>query len=436
MSLPLVALIGRPNVGKSSLFNRFLKKRLAIVDHTPGITRDRNYSLCDWQGKQFYLIDTGGMLPGTKSGISRMVLEQSATAVGQADLIVLIVDCQTGIDEIDKKIAILLQKSGKRVLLLANKADGEVEETESFQFMKLGLGEPLPVSATGGRGIGEALDAIVAALPEAEEPGEESKAVRVAVIGRPNVGKSMFINRLIGEERVIVSPIPGTTRDAVDTPFRFEGRDYILIDTAGLRKKSRVKEDIEYYTTLRTLRAIENCDVALVLADASEGVTVQDLKVIEDALEARRATILAVNKWDLVEKDDRTADAYTERIRESARTISYVPITYISSLTGRRVTGTVALVDQVYENWGRQITTSELNRFLEETVQKQPPAAVGGKYIKLYYVTQAGIKPPTFIFFCNYPKLLQRSYLRYIENQLRRRYDFEGIPIRIRIKKR
>jgi len=436
VSLPLVALIGRPNVGKSSLFNRFLQKRLAIVDDTPGVTRDRNYSLCEWAGRQFYLIDTGGIIPGSKSGISRMVLEQSEMAVEQADLIVFIVDCLTGLDNIDQQIAVRLLKSDKKVLLLVNKVDRELDEGEIYQFMRLGLGEPLAVSATVGLGIGEALDSIVELLPPVDETFGEDEAVRIAVIGRPNVGKSMFINRLIGEERTIVSDIPGTTRDAVDTPFEFEGRKYVLIDTAGLRRKSKVKEDIEYYTTLRTLRTIENCDVAVILLDSSEGLLFQDLKVIEDAAAARRALVLVANKWDLVEKDERTADRFTEEIRANAKTLSFIPIIYISALTGQRVIKSISYINRVYDNWYRRLPTSELNKFLEEVVQKQPPAAVRGKYIKLYYITQPAIRPPTFIFFCNYPKSLQKSYLRYLENQLRSRYDFEGIPIRIKVKKR
>jgi len=436
VSIPLVALIGRPNVGKSSLFNRFLRKRLAIVDDTPGVTRDRNYSLCDWAGREFYLIDTGGMIPNTKTGISRLVLEQSETAIDQADLIVFIVDSRTGPDEVDERIAAKLQKSGKKVLLVANKADNDIQEYERFQFLRLGLGEPMAISATVGRNIGETLDLIVEMLPSVENEKDESEAVRIAVIGKPNVGKSMLINRLIGEERVIVSPIPGTTRDAVDTPFELDGKKYVLIDTAGLRKKAKVKEDIEYFTTLRTLKAIESCHVAMVLVDASQGLTVQDLKVIEDAVEARRAIVMVVNKWDLIEKDERTADIFTTQIREFAKTISYLPIIYISALTGQRVLKTISLVDHVYENWHIEIATPELNNFLEELTQKQPPAAVQGKYIKLFYVTQSGVRPPTFMFFCNYPDLLQKSYLRFIENQFRARYDFEGIPVRFVFKKR
>jgi GTPase len=436
MNYPLVALIGRPNVGKSSLFNRFLKNRIAIVDDAPGITRDRNYALCDWAGRYFYLIDTGGMIPGSKRGIEKMVLEQSETAVAQADLVVLIVDCQTGPDDVDEKIAARLLKSQKKVILLANKADNEVLENERFQFARLGLGEPLPVAATVGLGIGEALDEIVGLLPEATAEKEEAETIRIAVIGRPNVGKSSFINRLIGQERVIVSPVPGTTRDAVDTPFEYSGKQYILMDTAGLRRKAKVSEDLEFYTTLRTLRAIESCHIAMVLVDASEGLLVQDLKVIEDAAEARRGIILAVNKWDLVEKDEKTADIFTSQIKEMARTFAYIPVIYISCLTGQRVAKTISFVDKVFENWNREIPTAELNNLVEEIVRKQPPAAARGKHIKINYASQAGNRPPAFLFFSNFPELIQKSYLRYIENQLREHFDFEGIPILIKFRKK
>jgi GTP-binding protein len=436
VSLPLVAIIGRPNVGKSSLFNRFLNKKLAIVDDTPGVTRDRNYSRCEWSGREFYLIDTGGYVPDSKSGMEKLILAQSEIAIDQADLVVLVVDCQTGVDSTEKKIAARLFKSEKNFLLLANKADNPALQSEAFQFMKLGLGEPLPVSAIAGLGIGEALDQIVERLKGAGDEVDKIDAVRISIIGRPNVGKSSFINRLIGEERVIVSPIPGTTRDAVDTPFEYDGRKYVLIDTAGLRKKAKVKEDIEFFTSLRTIRAIENCHVALIIVDAHNGPAVQDLKIIEDAVNARRAVVMAVNKWDLIEKDDSTVNIYSSKIKELAPTLSYIPIIFISCLTGQRVVKTLTLINKVHENWRRQIKTSELNSFIESITGKQPPAAVQGKYIKLYYVTQTGVEPPTFLFFSNYPKLIQKSYIRYIENQLRLEYDFEGVPIRIRFKKR
>ncbi len=436
MNIPLVAIIGRPNVGKSSLFNRFLQRRLAIVDDTPGVTRDRNYGLCDWAGREFYLVDTGGMIPGSKGAIEKMILAQAEIAIADSDLTVLVVDNQTGPDSTEQKIAKQLLKSGKNTIILANKIDDIISEHERFQFSRLGLGDPLAVSATAGLGIGEALDEIVGHLPQVGSMEQESDAIRIAIIGRPNVGKSSFINKLIGEERVIVSPIPGTTRDAVDTPFEFEGRKYILVDTAGLRKKAKVKDAIEYYTTLRTLRAIENCDIALILVDASEGLNVQDLKVIEDAANVRRGMVMAVNKWDLVEKDTHTADIFSSQIKEYARTLSYIPNIYISCLTGQRVVKVLPQIDKVYKSWNQEIPTSELNNFLEDIVEKSQPAAVKGKHMKLYYVTQTGVKPPTFLFFCNYPQLLQKNYIRYIENQLRDKYDFDGVPIRIRFKKR
>ena len=436
MSLPLVGIIGRPNVGKSSLFNRFIRRRMAIVDDVPGVTRDRNYALCDWTGRQFYLVDTGGMMPDTRHQMESLVLEQAEEAIRQADLVVLVVDSRTGIDSADQRIAELLLKAGCKTLVLANKADNDILENDRFEYLRLGLGEPLPMSATVGRGVGEALDGIVELLPQAESGPDETEAIRIAVIGKPNVGKSSFINRLIGEERVIVSPIPGTTRDAIDTPFEYDGRSYVLIDTAGLRRKAKVKEDVEFYTTLRTLRAIENCHVALVLVDASQGLTVQDLKVVEDAVAARRGIVMAVNKWDLVEKDDKTADIFTSQIKQFARSLHYIPIIYISALTGKRVVKTLSMINEAHTNWCRRIPTSELNAFLEEITAKQPPAAVKGKYIKLFYATQADTKPPTFLFFCNYPELLQKSYLRYIENRLRERYGFEGVALRIKTRKR
>lgn len=436
MSLPLVAIIGRPNVGKSSLFNRFLRRRIAIVDDKPGVTRDRNYAMCDWNGREFYLIDTGGMIPQTAKGIDRLVLEQAEEAVMQADLTLFVVDCQTGVDRADELIARQLQKSGRNVLLVVNKADNDNLAVDRFAFYKLGLDEPYPVSATTGFGIGDALDKLVELLPPQVEDKSAADAVRIAVIGRPNVGKSSFINSLIGEERVIVSPVPGTTRDAVDTPFEYEGKKYVLIDTAGLRRKARVKEDLEFFMTLRTLRAVENSHVAVVLVDATEGMSVQDLKVAEDAVEARRAIVLAVNKWDLVEKDTHTADIFTEQVKTFLGVHGYIPQIYISALSGQRVAKTLTIIDTVYENWNRRIPTAELNAFVEGIVAKQPPAAVRGKYINIYYATQTEVAPPTFTFFCNYPKLLQKSYLRYIDNRLRESYDFAGVPFRIKFKKR
>ena len=436
MSLPLVALIGRPNVGKSSLFNRFLKKRIAIIDDRPGITRDRNYSICEWSGREFYLIDTGGIIPGAKGLIEKMVLEQAEIAIEQADVIALIVDCQTGVDQVDERIASSLIKAGKRVALFVNKADNDLAENEQYQFKRLGLGEPMAVSATVGRGIGEALDRIISLLPNSGIDEKEEEVIKIAVIGRPNVGKSSFINKLIGEERVLVSPVPGTTRDAVDTPFELDGKNYVLVDTAGLRRKSRVADQLEYYTTLRTLRTIENCHIAVVLVDASEGMIVQDLKIIEDAMESRRGIVLPVNKWDLIEKDGKTAEIFSSQIKEYARTLSFIPVIYISSLTGQRVSKTLSHVDQVYSNWSRNVPTAELNTLVEQIMERQPPASVRGKHIRIMYAAQVDVRPPTLIFFCNHPDLIQKSYIRYIENQLREKYDFSGVPLRIKFRKK
>lgn len=436
MNLPIVAIIGRPNVGKSSLFNRFLRKKIAIVDDRPGITRDRNYAACEWQGRTFYLVDTGGMLPGAKLEMERLILSQAEIAIEQADLILLVVDAQTGVDSVDARIADSLHRSGRKVLLLANKADNTLQESERYQFLKLGLGEPLPISATGGRGIGEALDEIVALLPSQSLPEADDEPLRLAVIGRPNVGKSSFVNRLLGAERAIVSPQPGTTRDAVDTPFEFSGRKYILTDTAGLRKRARVSDNLEYYTTLRTLRAIENSHVALLLLDASQGFLAQDIQILTDAVEAQRAMVLVVNKWDLVDKDSKTADQITLSIKSAIATLAYVPVVFISSLSGLRITRVLESADSVFENWNRQIATAEFNKILEEIIQKQPPAAVHGKYIKIFYGLQVGVRPPTFQLFCNHPELLKKSYLRFIENQIRQRFDFEGTPLKFALRRR
>lgn len=434
MSLPVVAIVGRPNVGKSSLFNRLIKRKLAVIESSPGVTRDRNFSQCDWNGRTFYLVDTGGMVPGSKDEMERLILEQAQIAMDDADVILFVVDCQTGINDIDGRIARELRRAEKPVILAVNKADNEQLELDAAAFYSLGLPEIFPVSAISGRMTGDLLDGIVSKLPEEEEAIPDQKVIRVAVVGRPNVGKSSFVNRLVGENRLIVSAVPGTTRDSVDTPVTIDGKQYILVDTAGLRKRSKVKESIEYYTTLRTIRAIERCEIAVILLDANEGVNFQELKIIEEVSEARRGMVLAINKWDIFEKEPETADVYTRQIKEAMPTYDYLPSIFISALTGQRVTKVLELVDQVHAEYTRRIETAELNQFLEEVVAKQTPAAVRGRWIKLMYMTQPETSPPLFVIFCNYPKLVQESYVRYITNQLRERFGFGGVPLMIKLK--
>ncbi len=436
MSLPTVAIVGRPNVGKSSLFNRFIRRRLAVVAEESGVTRDRNYTVTDWNGVDFRLIDTGGIVPASDNMMERLIHDQAEFAITEADLVLLVVDTQVGIDPVDRQIARRLHRSGRKCLLVANKADNEMIRQQIYEFMKLGLGEPMAASATSGLGIGDLLDAIVTNLPEPEEGKGEDEAIRVALVGRPNVGKSSFINRLIGQDRLIVSPEAGTTRDAVDTPFEFEEHKFILVDTAGLRKRYKVAENIEFYTSIRASRAIDEADVAVILIDAVDGLTAQDQHILEMVHKMRRAALLAVNKWDLVEKDTHTAGRYTEQIKATLARYSNLPVIYISALSGKRVTKVLELVRQVHYENHKRISTSELNRFLKEVTERQHPPAREGKYIKFMYITQSEVAPPTFIFFVNHPRLVDKSYISYLSNQLRSHYGFEGVPIRLKFRRK
>jgi GTP-binding protein len=434
--IPTVAIVGRPNVGKSSLFNRFLRKNLAVVHEQSGVTRDRNYAICDWNGVQFYLVDTGGIVPDSADLMEKAISDQAEFAIHESDLVLMVVDTKVGIDTVDLQLARKLNKAEKTTLLIANKSDNEELSLQVFDFMKLGLGEPLAVSATVGLGVGDLLDKLVSSLPEEEETAQDDSPIRVALVGRPNVGKSSFINKLIGQDRLIVTPIAGTTRDSVDTPFEFEGRKFVLIDTAGLRRKYKVTENIEFYTNLRTDRAIESCDVAVVLFDASEGVSTQDQRVLDKVISVRRAAVLAVNKWDLIEKDSLTADNYTKEIKDTLSRHGFLPVIYVSALTGQRVAKVLSLVEKVHEENHRRIDTPELNDFLQRVVGKKHPPARKGKHIKFYYAAQTEVAPSTFVFFSNYPELIDKSYIAYLTNQLRSSFGFEGVPIRLKFKKK
>lgn len=436
MKLPTVAIVGRPNVGKSSLFNRFLRRPIAVVAEQPGVTRDRNYAVCDWNGRSFYLIDTGGIIDGADELMEKLISDQAQFAIAQADVVLFVVDTQVGPDPAELEIARRMNRASKKVVLVANKADTDQMEYERFEFYKLGLGDPVAVSATGGRGAGDLLDKLVDLLPPLDDDETGSKAIRVALVGRPNVGKSSYINKLVGKDRLIVTPIAGTTRDAVDTPFHQNGRDYMLIDTAGLRKSYKVQENIEFYCNLRTNRAISECDVAIVLVDATSSVTTQDKRILEQVLENRRPAVLAVNKWDLIEKDSYTADKFTLQIKDLLARFAYVPVIYTSALSGQRVPKVLTMVSTAFDETNKRIPTAELNDFLQRVINRKHPPARQGKHIKFNYVTQSEVAPPTFIFFVNHPTLIDKSYLGYLSNQIRSEYGFEGVPFRMKFRRK
>jgi GTP-binding protein len=407
-----------------------------VVHEQSGITRDRNYATCDWNGREFTLVDTGGLVPGTKDQMERAIMDQSEFAVHEADLVLLVVDIQSGVHEDDERLARLLQKAGKNVLLAGNKADNETIGLEVHRFVRLGLGEAWPVSAMTGFGTGDLLDELVNRLPVPAEDATPTDAVRVALIGRPNVGKSSFINKLLGQERLVVSDTAGTTRDAVDTPFEFEDRHYVLIDTAGLRRSYKVVENVEFYTNLRAERAIDSAHVVVVLIDAQDGFTSQDQRILAQSVEARRATILAINKWDLIEKDHMTADRMAAAIKEGMALYSFVPLIFVSVLTGQRLTKVLDFVDRVHEQHNRRLPTSELNSFLQKAFGRRKPPARHGKFIQFKYVTQTETAPPTFVFFVNHPELVDKTYIQYLSNQLRAEFGFEGSPIRLKCRRK
>lgn len=435
--MPIVAIVGRPNVGKSQLFNKLAGKRLSIVEDTPGVTRDRLFAECEWRGRVLTLVDTGGIEPRTDEPMLKVMRMQANIAIEQADVIVLVTDIQTGMTAADTDVAAMLQKARKPVVLAVNKADRVgLTDPALYEFYNLGLGEPYPVSALHGHGSGDLLDACVDLLPPENAEPEDEDAIRVAIIGKPNVGKSSLLNRLVGEERVIVSDVPGTTRDAVDTRFENETGKYIFIDTAGMRKKSRVDESIEHYSVLRARMALERAHVCLILIDAEQGVTEQDTKVAGLAVEAGKACIIVVNKWDLIEKDTKTMDKYREDVRRDLSYMTYAPVLFISALTGQRVERLFELIQYVTNQTRTRISTGALNEVLADAQARQQPPTDKGRRLKVYYMTQTSIAPPGFVVFCNSAELFHFSYRRYIENRLRETFGFEGTPIRMTIRQK
>lgn len=435
-ALPTVVIVGRPNVGKSTFFNRVLGKRLAIVEDVPGVTRDRNFAKAEWAGRRFYIVDTGGLELESDEPMTAAIRRQVLAAVAEADVVVMVVDGKAGLHPLDARIADLLRKSGRPVILTVNKMDRLPEETGHHEFWALGIGEPLPVSALSGKGSGEVLDAIVAALPVRPEAEPAEDELHVAVIGKPNVGKSSFINRLLGEERLVVSDVAGTTRDAIDTPMRYKGRTLVFIDTAGLRRQSRIGAGLEYFSALRTQRSVDRADVCLLLIDGSDGAHVQDLKIAEMAWNAGAGLVVAVNKWDLVEKDERTAAAYERELKRRAPTLRWVPVVFTSALTGQRLRRSLDVVLEVADQRARRIPTAEVNEVVRELAERNPPPTYRGMPVHIMYATQASTKPPTFVLFTNYAKAIPDHYVRYLQNEFRERWGFLGTPIRIRFRSR
>ncbi|MEA4923828.1 MAG: ribosome biogenesis GTPase Der [Syntrophomonadaceae bacterium] len=436
MSKPVVAIVGRPNVGKSTLFNRLAGSRKAIVEDIPGVTRDRLYDSSDWEGREFIIIDTGGIRFDDGDIFTREIKLQAELAVEEADVIILVVDAQDGVSHEDEQVANLLRKSKKPVILAANKVENFDRQLDYYEFYQLGLGEPIPVSAMHGRNINELLDAVVERFAPASEYEEDEDAIKIAIVGRPNVGKSSLVNAFLGEERVIVSNVPGTTRDAIDTPFEYEGNKYILIDTAGIRKKSRIKESTERYSVIRALKSVERADIVLIMLDASEGVIEQDKRIAGYVHEQGKASIIVVNKWDLIKKDGQTMNRFDQDIREDLKFLAYCPILYVSAHTRQRIFKILELVDFVSGQHNRRIKTSELNEVINEALLLNPLPGGGGRKIKIYYTTQVGTAPPHFIFFANYPEKVHFSYLRYLDNVLRKNFGFEGTPIKLTVRKR
>lgn len=434
---PIVAVVGRPNVGKSTLFNALAGEKIAIVKDTPGITRDRIYADVTWLNHTFTLIDTGGIEPESKDIILSQMREQAQIAIDTADVIIFLVDVKQGLQDADSKVADMLRRSQKPIVLVVNKVDSQQKYmADVYEFYNLGIGDPYPISAANLLGLGDMLEAVTSYFPESDGADEEDDRPKVAIIGKPNVGKSSIINKLLGENRLIVSDIAGTTRDAVDTEVKYQGKEYVFIDTAGLRRKNKIKEELERYMIVRTVSAVERADIAVLVIDATEGVTEQDAKIAGIAHDRGKAVIIAVNKWDAVKKDDKTIYRFTEKIRNTLSFMPYAEILFISAETGQRMNKLFETIDIVSENHAMRVQTGALNEIMSEAVAMQQPPTDKGKRLKLFYITQVAVKPPTFVIFVNDKELMHFSYTRYIENQIRETFGFKGTPLHFIIRER
>jgi len=434
----VVSVVGRPNVGKSTLFNRLCRKRVAIVDFEAGITRDRKYEDVEWNGKVFVLVDTGGIVFDSNETMDKMIRHQAMLAIDESDLIIFMVDSQTGTTDMDKAIAKILFPHRDKVMLVANKADNDKLEWELYDFLQLGFGDAFPISASQGRNTGNFLDELLSLIPETRDidPEAKSENTRIAVVGKPNVGKSSIVNLLLGDEKQIVTDIPGTTRDAIDSVFRYHGREYTLIDTAGLRRKTKVNYGVEYFSTMRTVEAVDRSDIVVLVLAADEPISQQDVKIASYAKRRLKEIMVIFNKWDLVSKDNSTTGKFVADLHEQMPFLQFAPIQFLSAKTGQRINRLMETVVKIEEESEKRVPTSELNRFMERVVEHRPPTHPKGRLVRIYYMTQAAVKPPTFVFFCNQPGLVTENYRRYLHNQIREMFSFEGVGIRLIFKGR
>lgn len=434
----IVSIVGRPNVGKSTLFNRLCRKRVAIVDAEAGITRDRKYEDVEWNGKVFKMVDTGGIVFDSNEAMDKMIKHQALLAIDESDLILFMVDAQTGSTDIDKAIAKILYPHRDKVMLVANKADNEKFEWELYDFLQLGFGDPFPISASQGRNTGNFLDELLSLIPETQsiEPTDKPTHTRIAVVGKPNVGKSSIVNLLLGNEKQIVTDVPGTTRDAIDSVFRYHGQDYVLVDTAGLRRKTKVTYGVEYYSVMRTIEAVDRCDVVVLVLASDEEISAQDVKIASYAKRKMKEILVVFNKWDLVEKDTHSTGKFIADLHEQMPFLQFAPVQFISAKSGQRINRIMETVVKIEEESQKRISTSDLNKFMEKVVEHRPPTHSTGRHVKIFYITQAAVKPPTFVFFCNQPALVSENYRRYLHNQIREMFAFEGVSIKLIFKGR